>query len=167
MPQARIKGYNKTEDGTGDIILLAVPIDEQGRPIADSKDLELRLSEDALQTLIRENLPSEEQRIQEAFDQIHKIRMERGLNIKTVDKEIERLKDEAKIDFDKCQNKNEITRTAERFRVQISLISQKRYVMKFGAQEESELGLKLAKLRKEQTKEQTPEPQKEQSQPPA
>lgn len=92
-------------------------------------------------------MPTEEQRIQEVLDLIHKIRKDRSLNIEEIDKEIESLKDQAKKDFDSCAKIIDVKKVEGRFKTQISLLAQKRFITKFGAQEESELGLKLAKLR--------------------
>lgn len=144
MQQARIDKYLK-DSSTGDIVLHAYLTDELGKPIEG--EITVRLSQDALQKLIREELPTEENRIQELLDKIHKIRTERLLNIENIDKRIEELNTSAGTAFDNCVDKVDVLRMMAKFRTQISLITQKRHISKFGVQEESELGLQLAKLR--------------------
>lgn len=150
MQFARIKGYTK-DPSTGDIVLVAYPIDEEGKPINTTpeggEEMTIRLSQDALQKLIREEMPTEEKRIQELLDKIHKIRTERVLNVVKIDERIEKLHDDANADFDKCKTKLEIMKVSASYRFQISLLTQKRHVARFSIQEESGLSLQLAKLR--------------------
>jgi hypothetical protein len=150
MQSARVKGYTK-DPSTGDIILVAYPINEQGKPIdmtpECAMDIQIRFSQDALQKLIREEMPTEEKIVQELLDKIHGIRTERVLNVLKIDERIETLQKEANKDFAACKNKFEVMKTAGAYRFQISLLTQKRHVARFSIQEESELSLRLAKLR--------------------
>lgn len=152
MQYARINSYRK-DPNTNDIILVSNITDENGKPIVDTGisdvgTIEIRLSQDGLQKLIREELPTEEKRIQEVLDKIHAIRTKCALNLESIDKEIESINDEAKKEFDKCMNKNDILKTRSLYLTKISLITQKRHLSRLAIQEESELGLQLAKLRK-------------------
>lgn len=150
MHTARVKGYTK-DPSTGDIILVAYPTDEEGKPInitpEGGENWTISLSQDALQKLIREEMPTEEKIIQELLDKIHGIRTERVLNVLKIDERIEDLQKKANIDFAACKNKFEVMKTAGAYRFQISLLTQKRHVARFSIQEESELSLRLAKLR--------------------
>jgi hypothetical protein len=158
MQYARIKSYRK-DPNTNDIILISILTDEQGKPILDNspanpsnigteQEIDVRLSQDGLQKLIREELPTEDKRIQEVLDKIHSIRTKCALNLETIAKEIEAINDESKKEFDKCVNKNDILKTRSLYLTKISLITQKRHLSRLAIQEESELGLQLAKLRK-------------------
>lgn len=150
MQYARIKEYKK-DPHTGDIILIASPTDETGKPIyvtpEGGENIQVRLSQDGLQKLIREELPTEEKRIQEVLDKIHEIRIKRSLNLDAIDKAIETLTTNADTAFDGCQNKTDISKVRSMFLTKIALMSQKRFITKFAIQEESELSLQLAKLR--------------------
>lgn len=142
---ARTDSYKKDET-TKDIILHANITDEIGKPIGG--EIEVRLSQDALQKLIREEVPpTEETRIQGLLDKIHKIRTERVLNVEKIDKRIEELHDNVDKDFQACINKIEVMKVYNSYKIQISLLTQKRHLARFSIQEESDLSLQLAKLR--------------------
>lgn len=150
MQSARVKGYTK-DPSTGDIILVAFPTDEEGKPInitpEGGENIQIRFSQDALQKLIVEEMPTEEKRIQELLDRIHKIRTERVLNVVKIDERIEKLTKDADAEFKACSTKLEVMRLAGAYRFQISLLTQKRHLARFSIQEESDLSLQLAKIR--------------------
>jgi hypothetical protein len=151
MQFARIKGYKK-DLNTGDIILIANVTDTDGKPLIDTSgtgmaDIEIRFSQEGLQKLIREELPTEEQRMQEILDKIHQIRVNRVLNIEKMDDAIEEIKKNAEKDFTNCNDKIEIMRMSAIYRVKLLASAQKRLLSKFSMQEESELSLQLTKLR--------------------
>jgi hypothetical protein len=144
--QARADSYKKDES-TKDIILHAFPIDEQGKPILEGKDIEVRLSQDAIQKLIREEIPTEEKRIQELLDQIHEIKKNRLKELGTMDERIKELQKDAESKIGGATDKLEVMRYKVLFQTYTQLLSQRRFVAKFTIQEESELSLELAKLR--------------------
>ena len=149
MQFARIKGYKK-DPNSGDVILIANVTDTDGKPIlvdGDQNDVEIRFSQDGLQKLIREELPTEEKRIQETLDKIHALRMGRILSIEKLDAGIEELRENATKDFTSCNDKIEIMRVSSMYRVKLLALGQKRLLSKFSVQEESELSLQLTKLR--------------------
>jgi hypothetical protein len=158
MYQARIKSYSKDES-TKELILLAYLIDEHGKPLdplAMSSDgsgeireteVSVRLSLEGLQKLIREELPTEEKRIQEILDKIHEIRLKCALNLEAINTEVEAIKDGADAAFNACQNKNDVFKVRGLYLTKIGLITQKRHLSRLAIQEESELSLQLAKLR--------------------
>ena len=149
MQFARIKGYMKAKD-SGDILLIAVLTDTDGKPMLaedDRNDIEIRFLAESLQKLIREELPSEEKRIQELLDKIHKIRTDRILSVQKIDEEIQKVMDDAKKDFVACQSKIDVSKTSALFRVRLAALGQKRLLSKFSIQEESELSLQLTKIK--------------------
>jgi len=150
MYQARIKSYSK-DKSTKEIILIAYPIDEQGKPInvtpEGGEEIHIRLSQEGLQKLIREELPTEEKRIQEILDKIHEIRLKCALNLEAINTEVEAIKNGADAAFNACQNKNDVFKVRGLYLTKIGLITQKRHLSRLAIQEESELSLQLAKLR--------------------
>ena len=149
MQFAHIKAYKK-DPNTDDIILIANLTDADGKPMLandDSFDVEIRFSQEGLQKLIREELPTEEKRIQELLDKVHKIRTDRILSVEKIDGEIQKVMDDAKKDFVACQSKIDVSKTSAAFRVRLAALGQKRLLSKFSIQEESELSLQLTKLR--------------------
>jgi hypothetical protein len=146
---AKIKAYKK-DPNTNDIILIANITDTDGKPLlaeGDLNDVEIRFSQEGLQKLIREELPTEEKRIQELLDKIHKIRTDRVMTVEKIDGEIEKIMKDAKNDFNGCQNKLDIAKTMNIYKVKQLCMSQKRLLSKFAMHEESELSMQLTKLR--------------------
>lgn len=146
---ARIKAYKKDQN-TGDIILIANTTDTDGKPLmaeGDINDVEIRFSQEGLQKLIREELPTEEKRVQEVLDKIHKIRTDRVMTVEKIDKEIQKLMDDAKTDFDACKDKMDIAKTMNIYKVRLLGLGQKRLLSKFAMHEESELSYQLTKLK--------------------
>ena len=142
---ARTDSYKK-DPTTHDIILHANITDEMGKPIGG--EIEVRLSQDALQKLIREEVPqTEETRIQELLDKIHKIRTERVLSVEKIDKRIEELHDGVTNAFKACLDKIDVMKIHNSYKIEIALLTQKRHIARFSIQEESDLSLQLAKLR--------------------
>lgn len=113
----------------------------------DGTFIELRMTQDSATEFVRKMLPSEEQKIQELLDKIHKIRESRGLFVEEIDKGLSQVSKDADKDFKACQNKVDISKTDAAFRAKLAVLTQKRYLAKFSIQEESELSLLLAKLR--------------------
>lgn len=149
MQFARIKAYKK-DPNTGDIILVANVIDADGKPVlaeGDANDVEIRFTQDSLQKLIREELPTEEKRIQELLDRVHKLRQNRILSVEKIDDEIQKVMNEAKDDFTNCTDKLEISKVNAIYKVKLLALGQKRLLSKFAIHEESELSLQLTKLR--------------------
>jgi hypothetical protein len=142
--QARIKEYKK-DPTTSDTVLIANITDVDGKPTEET--VEIHLSQEGFQKLIREALPTEEQRIQEALDKIHKLRMTRVLSVEKIDEGIETLMKECHDEFTNCTDKVEIERTNSIYRVKLLALGQKRLLSKFAMHEESELSLQLTKLR--------------------
>lgn len=142
--QARIKEYRK-DPNTSDTVLIANITDVDGKPTEET--VEIHLSQEGFQKLIREALPTEEQRIQEALDRIHQLRMNRILSVEKIDDAIEKLMKSARDDFTNCKGKVEIERTNSIYRVTLLALGQKRLLSKFAMHEESELSLQLTKLR--------------------
>jgi hypothetical protein len=144
MLTARIKEYKK-DPTTSDTVLIANITDADGKPTEET--VEIHLSQEGFQKLIREALPTEEQRIQEALDKIHKLRMTRVLSVEKIDEGIETLMKECHDEFTNCIDKVEIERTNSIYRVKLLALGQKRLLSKFAMHEESELSLQLTKLR--------------------
>lgn len=144
MLTARIKEYRK-DPTTSDTVLIANITDADGKPTEET--VEIHLSQEGFQKLIREALPTEEQRIQEALDKIHNLRMTRILSVDKIDAGIEKLMKDAHDDFTNCHDKVEIERTNSIYRVKLLALGQKRLLSKFAMHEESELSLQLTKLR--------------------
>jgi hypothetical protein len=144
MQTARIKEYRK-DSTTGDTILVANMTDADGKPTEET--VEIHLSHEGFQKLIREALPTEEQRIQECFDKIHELRMNRILSVEKIDTEIQKVMDESKKDFLNCHDKNEIAQMSGVYRVKLLALGQKRLLSKFAMHEESELSMQLTKMR--------------------
>ena len=142
--QARIKEYKK-DPTTSDTVLIANITDVDGKPTEET--VEIHLSQEGFQKFIREALPTEEQRIQEALDKIHKLRMTRVLSVEKIDEGIETLMKECHDEFTNCTDKVEIERTNSIYRVKLLALGQKRLLSKFAMHEESELSLQLTKLR--------------------
>ena len=146
---AKIKAYKK-DPNTEDIVLIANITDLDGKPLlveGNQNDVEIRFSQDGLQKLIREELPTEEKRIQEILDKIHKLRLDRVLNIESIDKGIEKIRDEAVNDFTGCSDKLDIAKMSAIYRVKLLALAQKRLLSKSAMHEESELSYQLTKLR--------------------
>lgn len=146
---ARIKAYRK-DPNTSDIILVANLTDVDGKPAiteGDVNDVEIRFSQDGLQKLIREELPTEEKKIQELLDKIHKLRQNRILSVEKIDDEIQKIMNDSKSDFDSCHDKIDIMKVSSIYRVKLLGLGQKRLLSKFAIHEESELSLQLTKLR--------------------
>jgi hypothetical protein len=141
---ARIDRYVKDE-ATKDIILHANITDEMGKPIGG--EVEVSLSKDALQKLIREEMPTEDKRIQELLDKIHGIRTERVLSVEKIDGRIEELHKNVSDAFNACKDKLDIMKVHNSYKIEIALLTQKRHIARFSIQEESDLSLQLAKLR--------------------
>jgi hypothetical protein len=155
MQYARISSYRK-DSNTKDIILVGNVTDEQGKPIIDTSgtgmaSIEIRLSQEGLQKLIREELPTEDKRIQEILDKIHEIRMKCALNLEAINTELEDIKKGADAAFNACQNKNDVFKVRGLYLTKIGLVTQKRHLSRLAIQEESELSLQLAKLRQTQS----------------
>lgn len=151
MQFARIKAYRK-DPNTGDIILVANVTDEDGKPIVDTSgtgmaDIDIRFSQDSLQKLIREELPTEEKRIQEVLDKIHQLRVKRGLFVEDIDKQVQKLIDDCENDFNGCNDKIEIAKMSAIYRTKLAAFGAKRLLAKYAMHEESELSLQLTKLR--------------------
>lgn len=149
MQFARIKAYKK-DSNTSDIILVANITDADGKPVlgeGDINDVEIRFSQDGLQKLIREELPTEEKRIQELLDKIHKARTDRVLSVEKIDDEIQKVMNDSKKDFDACQDKLDIAKTMNIYKFKLLGLGQKRLLSKFAMHEESELRLYLAVLK--------------------
>jgi hypothetical protein len=144
MQTARIKEYRK-DPTTSDTVLIAYITDADGKPTEET--VEIHLSQEGFQKLIREALPTEEQRIQEALDKIHSLRMNRILSVEKIDDAIEKLMKDVRDDFIKCGDKVEIEQMNSIYRVKIQSLGQKRLLSKFAMHEESELSLQLTKLR--------------------
>jgi hypothetical protein len=109
--------------------------------------VEMWMSEEALEKFVRSMLSSEEGKIQELLDKIHKIRASRGLFVEEIDKGLTALAKEADDNFDKCETKIDIAKVLNAYKAKLAVLTQKRYLAKFSIQEESELSLLLAKLR--------------------
>lgn len=149
MQFARIKAYKK-DPNTSDIILIANLTDTDGKPMmveGNQNDVEIRFSQDGLQKLIREELPTEEKRTQELLDKIHKIRTDRVMTVEAIDKQINEIMKDAKDDFNQCQDKLDIAKTMNIYKVKQLCMSQKRLLSKFAMHEESELSMQLTKLK--------------------
>jgi hypothetical protein len=149
MNYARIKAYRK-DPNTGDIILIANLIDADGKPIiveGDANDVDIRFSQEGLQKLIREELPTEEKRIQDLLDKIHKIRTDRVMTVEKIDSEIEEMMKDAKDDFTNCADKLEIAKVMNIYKIKMLGLGQKRLLSKFAMHEESELSYQLTKIR--------------------
>jgi len=115
--------------------------------IKDSgKPIELILSDDYVQRLVRELLPDERKRQQELLDKMHGIRKTRGLSVEAIDKQLTALMQEAEKRFDACKTGTDVKKVEGMFRAKLAVLTQKRYLAKFSIQEESELSLQLAKL---------------------
>jgi|GEM_PF-6196596 IS4 transposase len=149
MQFAHIKAYRK-DANTKDIILVANLTDADGKPLIatdDTNDIEIHFSQEGLQKLIREELPSDEKRIQELLDRIHKARTDRVLSVEKIDDEIQKIMDDAKKDFDACQDKLDIAKVSAIYRVRQKALGDRRLLSKFAMHEESELRLYLAMLK--------------------
>jgi len=149
MQYSRIKAYKK-DPNTGDIILIANLTDVDGKPMiveGDANDVQIRFSQEGLQKLIREELPTEEKRIQELLDKIHKIRTDRVMTVEKIDGEIEEMMKDAKTDFTNCADKLEIAKTMNIYKIKMLGLGQKRLLSKFAMHEESELSYQLTKIR--------------------
>lgn len=144
MLKARIREYKKDQT-TNDTVLIANITDADGKPTEET--VEIHLSYEGFQKLIREALPTEEQRIQEALDRIHQLRMNRILSVEKIDDGIEKVMKDAHSDFTNCTDKIEIMRVSAIYRVKLLALGQKRLLSKFAMHEESELSLQLTKLR--------------------
>jgi len=144
MLTARIKEYRK-DPTTSDTVLIANMTDVDGKPTEET--VEIHLSQEGFQKLIREALPTEEQRIQEALDRIHHLRMTRILSVEKIDDGIEKLMKESHDDFTNCHDKIEVMSVSAIYRVKLLALGQKRLLSKFAMHEESELSLQLTKLR--------------------
>ena len=135
----------KQDPTTKDYTMIALVVDADGKPTEDT--IVIRVSEDGFQKLIRQALPTEEQRTQELLDKIHEIRTTRILSVEEIDKEVEDTIEQSKKDFDACQNRNDIMKTNAFFRIKLQALAQKRMLAKFSMQEESEASYRLTKLR--------------------
>jgi len=144
MLTARIKEYQK-DPNTSDTILIAYITDADGKPTEET--VEIHLSHEGFQKLIREALPTEEQRIQELLDKIHTLRMNRILTVEKIDDGIEKVMKDSHDDFINCTDKVETERMSAIYRVKLAALAQKRLLAKFAMHEESELSLQLTKLR--------------------
>lgn len=144
MQNARVKEYKK-DDKTGDVVLISYITDADGK--ATEETVEIHLSAEGFQKLIREALPVEEKRIQEALDKIHELRMNRILTVEKIDDEINKLMKEAHDDFINCGDKMELAQQSAIYRVKILALGQKRLLAKFAMHEESELSLQITKIR--------------------
>jgi len=110
------------------------------------KPIEMTLSEEFVQQLVRELLPEEKRRQQELLDKMYGIRKTRGLSVEIIDKLLSKLMDECEKKFDACKTGTDVKKVEAMFRAKLSVLTQKRYLSKFSIQEESELSLQLAKL---------------------
>jgi hypothetical protein len=144
MQHARIDGY-KRDPATKDVVLHAIMTDETGKPIEG--EVEVRLSQDAMDKLFKEQTPTEEVRIQELLNRIHKDRLDRILNVEKIDDRIEELTKSVEDDFKNCTDKLEVMKMQNAYRVRMALLTQKRHLSRFSIQEESDLSLQLAKIR--------------------
>jgi hypothetical protein len=141
---ARVKEYRK-DPNTSDTILIALITDADGKPTEET--VEIHLSQEGFQKLIREALPVEEQRIQEALDKIHAIRMARILTVEKIDDAINQVMDDSKNDFTNCGDKEELAKMSAIYRVKLLALGQKRLLAKFAMHEESELVYQITKIR--------------------
>lgn len=145
LPQiARVKEYRK-DPNTSDTVLIALITDADGKPTEET--VEIHLSQEGFQKLIREALPTEEQRIQEALDKIHEIRMARILTVEKIDTAINQVMDDSKKDFMACADKEELAQQNAIYKVKLLALGQKRLLAKFAMHEESELVYQITKIR--------------------
>lgn len=110
------------------------------------KPVEIHLTDDFIQKLIRELLPKEAQRRQVLLDKMHNIRETRGLSVEKIDKQLSDLITDSQPKFDGCKTGTDVKRVEAMVRATLSVLTQKRYLAKFSMHEESELSLQLAKL---------------------
>jgi hypothetical protein len=149
MQFARIKTYRK-DLNTGDLILIGNITDADGKPIfveSDINDIEIHFSQEGIQKLLRDQLPTEEHRIQEILDKIHHLRVKRGLFVEEIDEETEKVVKDAETDFKNCHDKIELAQMNGIYRVKLKALGEKRLLAKYAMHEESELSLQLTKLR--------------------
>jgi hypothetical protein len=144
MQNARIDGYKK-DPSTNDIILHAHVTDAEGKPLPE--EVEVRLSQDVLQKLIREELPTEEKHIQELLDKIHEVRKTRVLDVEKIDDSIKEVVKEADSLLKGANDKVEIMKYRALLLTKLSAITQRRHLARLAVIEESELSLQLAKLK--------------------
>jgi hypothetical protein len=138
IEDAKLVSYVKNP-ATNEVILRGMNNDT-GKPI------EMTLSDDFVQQLIRELLPDEKKRQQELLDKMHSIRKTRGLSVEKIDALLSKLSEEAEKEFRACKTGTDVKKTEGMFRAKLAVLTQKRYLAKFSIQEESELSLQLAKL---------------------
>jgi len=142
-------GKHTIDKESGDVVIRGIIQDVDETYHKDTgKGIEIIISNEEVQKLIREALPTEEQHMQALLDKIHKIRVDRVLSVEDIDKRLTNLLGDVKTEFDKAKTQTEIKRCEASFRVRLAIITQKRHIAKFSIQEESELSLALAKLRR-------------------